>query len=76
MTDLFQIPESKSPRLKWMEAHGITVNFVPADPIAHPAFWNAKATSESKITMAQGDTEDEALTNLAKRLGIRLWNEI
>lgn len=76
MSDLFNIPASKSPRLLWLEKHCITVSFVPADPIAYREFWNAKHISETRLVMAQGDTEDEALVNLAKELGIRLWNEV
>lgn len=74
MTDLFHIPESKSPRLKWMEKYNIKTWFT--EGLDYP--WCA-ATEEMILRcsdkLGTGDTEDEAITNLAKSLGIRLWNE-
>jgi len=72
MSDLFNLPESKSPRLLWLEANRIRVDFHEGEHIAHlPGFfaYNEKAG-------AFGNTEDEAICELAKRLGLRLWNEL
>ncbi len=66
MNDLFEIPESLSPRLLWMEKHNIIIGAAP-----HRNQYYALAAKMD----GWGDTEDEALTQLALKLGIRLWNE-
>lgn len=65
MSELFDIPESKSPRLLWLEKHGI---------------WTSKAESGWQATAAgivcKGhETEDDAIVNLSVRMGIKLWNK-
>lgn len=66
--ELFDIPPVKSPRLLWMEKHGITVE--------------RKATSNGPRFIASGggasaagDDENEALQRLAMVNGIKLWNQ-
>ena len=87
MNELFDIPECKSPRLKWIEENGIlTVRdttgtwhaVIPKDGDA----WLGAAGLVMKYhatlaasRVASGTTEDDALTNLAKAIGLRLWNE-
>lgn len=68
MNELFTIPESKSPRLKWMEAHGIEVN---DDPITtgYMAFGTAEGSGF-------GNTAEEAVLAYAKNIGLPLWNEL
>ena len=72
MSELFNLPESKSPRRQWMEKHGITTA---------PRIWDAYegntrwAAFRYLKNTAYGDTEDEAITQLALKLGIKLWNE-
>jgi len=77
MSDLFHIPESKSPRLMGREDNDIHTaqppecfrnNGAKADWIA----WKGKITSGIFST---GDTEDEAIVALAKANGWPLWNE-
>jgi len=87
MNELFDIPECKSPRLQWIEETGIlTVRdttgtwhaVIPKDGDA----WLGAAGLVLKYhgtlaasRVASGATEDDALTNLAKAIGLRLWNE-
>ena len=76
MNELFDIPETKSPRLKWMEAHLIAVGeniFTPthSDDFRHGYTRRADCATGS----GYGNTDDEALVDLAKRQGWRLWNE-
>jgi hypothetical protein len=88
MSELFDIPESKSPRLQWIEENGILTGYN-----SNTATWYAalpKDGDEQKdirqlVTdyhhtlaasrIAKGQTEDDAITNLAKAIGLRLWNE-
>ena len=62
---LFEVPEVKSPRLLWMGKHSVqTRNYSNGT-------WFVFNDQEN----AWGFTEDEALTQLALKLGIKLWNE-
>lgn len=75
MTELFDIEPSLSPRLKWMQEHKVRVTEVARhfqDEFGLPA-WCAHSTEQNPE--GTGDTEDEALVDLARKLGIRLWNE-
>ena len=92
MTDtLFDIPETPSPRLKWMRNHQIEVidsglDHEPGEECEITGnrlyrFWAVKDDTvegrESSVGHheAGGDTEDEAIVNLACKLNLRLWNE-
>ena len=75
MSDLFSIEESKSPRLLWMERHGVTVRRYRPDEFDYLAGQDFAWMASNGTETAQGDTEDEAITQLALKLGIRLWNE-
>ena len=70
MRELFEIPESKSPRLKWMERHHLTVEKYWMVDI-----WYYRAKHGMKV-IGKGNTEDEAITAAAKSLNIPLWNEV
>jgi hypothetical protein len=88
MSELFDIPECKSPRLKWIEENGILTGYN-----GNTSTWYAvlpKRGDEQRdirqlvtdyhhtlasYRVAKGQTEDDALTNLAKPIGLRLWNE-
>jgi hypothetical protein len=70
MNELFEIPESKSPRIKWMERHHLTAaNYTDENNHLRIAVYHGMAR------IANGDTADEALTAAAKSLNIPLWNE-
>jgi hypothetical protein len=71
MTDtLFDIPESPSPRLKWIRDHQVSLTS-ETTPAGHP-HWTAWVFPD---TSGYGATEDEAIADLAKKLSIPLWNE-
>jgi hypothetical protein len=67
--DLFAgMPPMKSPRLLWMEKHGITTE--------------RKATSQGPVYTASSggitenaDNEHDALVALAIRMNLKLWNQ-
>ena len=70
MNELFQIEETKSPRLKWLDQHGV---------------WTAEITLRGKFQwweataagiIGKGETEDAAIVELAKNMEIKLWNEL
>lgn len=87
MSDLFPIEETLSPRLKWMRDNGIRIihnnDVSPGDEDE----WGNRlspfcATKSKPGTLvfadhvnAWGDTEDEAIVALAKKLNLKLWNE-
>jgi len=87
MNELFDIPESKSPRLQWMERHNVKVRHEP--DIAHPhGDWKAWQGDHDKSLlktsewspggshlMEWGDTEMDAICNLCTWNGWKLWNE-
>ena len=70
---LFDIPETKSPRLLWMERHHIQTRETGtvSDELGDCRRWIA----ESPVGNGYGETEDGASTQLALKLGIKLWNE-
>lgn len=71
MNELFNIGESKSPRIKWMERHHLRVEANPAprgDSDIMQCF-------HGMTVIGYGPTEDAALVAAAKSLNIRLWNE-
>ncbi len=69
--DLFNLPETKSPRLKWMERHYLTVkdswNYDDDEPIF-------QCLHGMKV-IGEGLTEHDAVVAAAKSLNIKLWNE-
>lgn len=71
MSELFDIEESKSPRLAWIEKHQIVT--LRGKPDSWAAWINMRPTIDQ--TIGYGETEDEAVVSLAVKLGIRLWNE-
>lgn len=68
--ELFAIPEVKSPRLKWMERHGIQVLHFPDSEDIDPFV----ATRLGK-EVAKGGTAEWACYFAAKKLGLKTWNE-
>ena len=84
---LFDIPESKSPRLQWMERHGVKVtdggmDFEEGDECMvtgaqlYRFYAHRRLVSGSMVSIrGGGHTEEAALVKLAKSAGLRLWNE-
>lgn len=88
MTDLFQIEPTISPRLAWMKNHNVRTHEFKNDPkdertCNHLGFgrWIAfvgksvPPNEDSNRIWCNGETEDEALVNLAKGMKWKLWNE-
>lgn len=85
MTELFNLPMTLSPRLAWMKEHGITVldHGTHLKPGAECELtgktlyrFQASMTNWSfEKRYGWGDTEVDALVDLAKKAEIKLWNE-
>ena len=85
MSELFDIPETLSPRLKWMREHSIEVvdsglDHDPGDEceVTGDRLYRYWAVIEGTVCTneeAGGDTEDAAIVALAKKLNLKLWNE-
>ena len=70
--ELFHVKESLSPRLAWMRENKIQTQKITHDSYPPHESWQAWVM----FTMAAfGDTEDEAIVALAKKLNLKLWNE-
>ena len=73
---LFDIPEQKSPRLLWIEKHGIEIitNFYDE---WEDTQWPFLALAPTRLLPGQyfGNTEDEALIKLAIAGNLKLWNQ-
>jgi hypothetical protein len=78
---------AESPRLAWMRRHNVTTWQTPnyAGDVESPETgdtiqrWNASRHGHTagmiQAPVTTGATEEEALTELAQRLGLKLWNE-
>ncbi len=75
MTELFDLPETKSPRLIWLEKHGIKVTPSKAHGPSLKCWMAYRHDGDFISASAYGSTEDEAIADLAIKLGLRLWNE-
>jgi hypothetical protein len=87
MSELFEIPESKSPRLKWIEQHEVKTLLMKQDPemwfpdmpwVAYTGEFNQDAPEEVfKMTsdFGVGANEDDAVMNWAIANKKTLWNE-
>ena len=71
---LFDLPESPSPRLKWLRAHKIKTCADAFDAYTGEDRWVAYLRDDIGDNEF-GDTEDEAIVALAKKLNLKLWNE-
>ena len=71
MSELFEIPNTLSPRLAWLDKHGIWTREADGNPTVSER-WIAEAGGKK----SRGADEDEAIVNLAKLMGIKLWNEV
>ena len=76
--ELFEIPVSESPRLKWLKKHRISTHKsspVPDDEDPWNAWVGDLSEAIEDDRVCTGMTEDDALCDLARQLGLRLWNE-
>lgn len=68
---LFDAPEQPSPRLAWMRKHNIHVRRDPEE-----GEWVASTQGPTGVNYwGFGETEDEAMAELALKRGWKLWNE-
>jgi len=85
MDTLFDIPDSPSPKKVWMDRHDYKVQRNKNMQAGEEPFdaWDAGLgvdpydafSKEGPYGMQSGESEDEALVNLALMQGIPLWNE-
>jgi len=78
MSDLFEIPEQLSPRLKWMKEHDVHTDkcrYLQAGEAPWSAWQGDMMKAMSFMEISTGETEDEAIVHLAKAMGWKLWNE-
>lgn len=79
---LFDLPESKSPRLKWQDKHDITVIDTGIDhehgdecDITGNQLYRFWAVMGEGAEECGGHTELDALTDLAIKCNLKLWNQ-
>ena len=83
MSDLFDIPETLSPRLKWMRENDIDVQECEIHSyffdrlVTRPQWvaWSKKKATKAVARYEFGDTKDDAIVALAKKMNVKLWNE-
>lgn len=80
MSELFTIPETLSPRLKWMREQSIHI--IDNGPVGegesrYCAYQGVAGRTGMFVWdwTGYGQTEDEALVQLCKKLDLLLWNE-
>ena len=78
MKELFEIPETKSPRLLWLARHRIhTFQTQMLSDKEQP--WSAWSGDFQEALdddcYGVGATEDDAIVNWAKGMRVKLWNE-
>lgn len=71
MSELFppDTGQQLSPRLQWLRPNGITVQRVDI------GIGTIYVAERGPLDWANGATEDEAIADLAIKLGVKLWNE-
>jgi len=76
VSNLFDLDECLSPRLQWMRKHGIRTYHNPKMSIPWMAIENeTEERGASLCRTERGDSMESALVALARKMGIRLWNE-
>lgn len=77
--ELFNVPVVKSPRLKWLEKHGVTTrradHVVSADEEDDFGHRVHQWTASNGVHMRGGLTENDALAAWALAQGVKMWNE-
>lgn len=74
--ELFTMPETKSPRLLWIEKHGLTIHHQPFDHAGPTDKGERYAAIYNHKSIGLGACLDDALVAAAKSLNIPLWNEV
>ena len=74
--NLFDMPETPSPRLQWMREHDLKTLPNIWDEFEDRERWAAyTGTIDDFPELHFGDTEDEAIVAFAKKQNLKLWNE-
>jgi hypothetical protein len=75
--ELFEISQSPSPRLVWMEKHGLRTYRSHVQKGYQPwSCWSGDlGEALEKETVGHGQSEEDAQADWAKKNGVRLWNE-
>lgn len=77
---LFEVERQDSPRLAWMKKHAIRTHHTPGMEDELPWIaWHGANHGPDGIPLnpsrcGYGDTEADAIADLARRIGIHLWN--
>jgi hypothetical protein len=84
VTELFPTEQItvKSPRLLWMERHGVKTSETMAGECPETGFeWLSWVAYSGELEISErdrvgiGETEDDAIADWARINGVRLWNE-
>lgn len=89
MSELFEIPVCESPRLKWLKKYNIHTHRNATVKVGDTCEVTGEKLSPWCATVGAvsangvwadgwigfGDTEDDAIANLARKRGWRMWNE-
>jgi hypothetical protein len=82
--ELFSVPEQDSPRLAWLKLRRVTTKNWPGcsvgdeDEFGNELWpWTAFVGDPRQISpnVGVGGTEDDAIADLARKRGWRMWNE-
>ena len=66
--ELFEFPVSLSPRLAWIQLHGVEV-FCSENPVPGARWFCRKGT-----VIGAGDTDNDAIYDFCEKTGIKHWN--
>jgi hypothetical protein len=76
MTELFETPETLSPRLAWMREHGISVHHQKWETSGGEITHRFKAVHLPSGTVSIWEcSEHDALVSLASKINLKLWNQ-
>ena len=76
MSELFLIETSESPRLKWLKKHGIATGenvFTPTHSDDYRYTYSRRA--DCAAGYGYGNSDEEAVLDLAVKQGWKLWNQ-
>lgn len=82
--DLFpELPPVLSPRLKWMQEHGVQTRETPEHHLRweawigeYPETPDEVITASVQCRIIAADSEKEAIAGIAELNGWKLWNEV
>lgn len=75
MNELFALPETKSPKQRWLEKYQIQTTLRPDEPNADLKWLCESKHPATQEVFAFGSTADDAVVQWAIKAGVKLWNE-